>query len=238
MVRGPLPQGQPEGAGTTGRRIAGPPRQARVTSVAELIGPSNLAAWPICGTVQWAVRPGGPSATDELTVLIHGQHVRDRANVVERTGRQDDDVGPFPGLDRADLISYPACRCRGTGAGHQGLHRSNVITLTEGTGRGLSLPQFVRLSSSNVARWLGLYPKKGALQPGSDADLAVYARGVRDVVRSSRLLCKQRWTPYEGRRVDFRLEACMLRGAWVYKDATIQAGPIGEFISCASATAS
>jgi hypothetical protein len=39
----------------------------------------------------------------------------------------------------------------------------------------------------------------------------------------------------KGRRVDFRLEACMVRGTWVYKDAAIQAGPIGEFISSGSA---
>jgi allantoinase len=115
------------------------------------------------------------------------------------------------------------------------LQSSNVVTLTEGARRGLSLPQFVRLSSSNVARWLGLYPRKGTLRPGSDADLAVYAAGVSDVVRADGLLCKQRWTPYDSRRVSFRLEACMLRGTWVFKEAAIQAGPMGAFIASAPA---
>ena len=110
------------------------------------------------------------------------------------------------------------------------LQSSNVVTLTEGTRRGLSLPQFVRLSSTNVARWLGLYPRKGTLRPGSDADLAVYARGVSDVIRAGGLLCKQKWTPYDGRQVSFRVEACMLRGAWVYKDGAIQGEPRGQFI--------
>jgi allantoinase len=110
------------------------------------------------------------------------------------------------------------------------LQSSNVVTLTEGTRRGLTLPQFVQLSSTNVARWLGLYPRKGTLRPGSDADLAVYARGVSDVIRAGALLCKQKWTPYDGRRVDFRLEACMVRGRWVYRDGAIQDGPAGEFI--------
>lgn len=110
------------------------------------------------------------------------------------------------------------------------LQSSNVVTLTEGAKRGLTLPQFVRLSSTNVARWLGLYPRKGTLRPGSDADLAVYAGGVRDVIRADQLLCKQKWTPYDGRRVDFRLEACMLRGKWVYRDSGVQGGPAGEFI--------
>lgn len=116
------------------------------------------------------------------------------------------------------------------------LQHSNVVTLTEGARRGLTLPQFVRLSSSNVARWLGLHPRKGALLPGSDADLAVYSRGVSDVIGAGELLCKQKWTPYEGRPVDFRLEACMVRGTWVYQDAAIRAAPIGEFISGACTT--
>ena len=110
------------------------------------------------------------------------------------------------------------------------LQSSNVVTLTEGARRGLSLPQFVRLSSSNAARWLGLYPRKGALLPGSDADLAVYACGVSDVIRAADLLCKQKWTPYDGYPVSYRLEACMLRGNWVYRDAAIQAAPGGQFI--------
>ena len=111
------------------------------------------------------------------------------------------------------------------------LQSSNVVTLTEGARRGLSAPQFVRLSSSNAARWLGLYPRKGTLRPGSDADLAVYSAGVSDVIRAGDLLCKQRWTPYDGFSVSYRLEACMLRGIWVYKDGAIQGQPAGQFIS-------
>ena len=115
------------------------------------------------------------------------------------------------------------------------LQSSNVVTLTEGTRRGLSLPQFVRLSSSNAARWLGLYPRKGALLPGSDADLAVYSAGVSDVIRAADLLCKQKWTPYDGFSVSYRLEACMLRGTWVYKDGAIQGEPAGRFMRPGSA---
>lgn len=111
------------------------------------------------------------------------------------------------------------------------LQLSNVVTLTEGARRGLTLPQFVRLSSTNVARWLNLYPRKGALAPGSDADMAVYSRGVSDVIRAAGLLCKQKWTPYDGWRVDYRLEACMVRGRWVYADGAIQGEPTGEYLA-------
>jgi len=116
------------------------------------------------------------------------------------------------------------------------LQSSNVVTLTEGERRGLTLPQFVRLSSANVARWLGLYPRKGALLPGSDADLAVYSAGVSDVIRAGDLLCKQKWTPYDGFATSYRLEACMLRGSWVYKDGAIAGPPAGRFIPAEQGT--
>jgi allantoinase len=116
------------------------------------------------------------------------------------------------------------------------LQSSNVITLSEGARRGLSLSRFVRLSSTNAARWLGLYPRKGALLPGSDADLAVYSPGVSDVIRACDLLCKQKWTPYEGFAVSYRLEACMLRGSWVYRDGEIQGQAAGRFIPGGAAT--
>jgi dihydropyrimidinase len=54
------------------------------------------------------------------------------------------------------------------------------ITWTEGVAkRGMSLPRLVDVTSANAARILGLYPRKGALAPGSDADIAIIDPGVR-----------------------------------------------------------
>ena len=54
------------------------------------------------------------------------------------------------------------------------------ITWTEGVvKRGMSLERFVDVTSSNAAKILGMYPRKGALAPGSDADIALIDPGIR-----------------------------------------------------------
>ena len=54
------------------------------------------------------------------------------------------------------------------------------ITFTEGVSkRGMSLERFVEVTSSNAAKILGMYPRKGALAPGSDADIAFIDPSIR-----------------------------------------------------------
>lgn len=49
------------------------------------------------------------------------------------------------------------------------------VLMSEGVARGrLDLPTVARVVSENAARWFGLYPKKGTLLPGADADVVVY----------------------------------------------------------------
>jgi dihydropyrimidinase len=58
--------------------------------------------------------------------------------------------------------------------GHNGAETRMGITYSEGVSkRGMSLEQFVDVTSANAARLLGLYPRKGAIAPGSDADLVL-----------------------------------------------------------------
>jgi dihydropyrimidinase len=58
--------------------------------------------------------------------------------------------------------------------GHNGVETRLGITFTEGVSkRGMPLEQFVNITSTNAARLLGLYPRKGAIAPGSDADIVL-----------------------------------------------------------------
>jgi dihydropyrimidinase len=58
-------------------------------------------------------------------------------------------------------------------SGHNGLETRMAVLFTEAMRRRLTPEHFVRLSSSDIARRLGLWPRKGSLVPGADADLAL-----------------------------------------------------------------
>ena len=58
--------------------------------------------------------------------------------------------------------------------GHNGIETRVGIAYTEGVvNRGMSLEQFVNITSANAARIFGMYPRKGAIAPGSDADITI-----------------------------------------------------------------
>ena len=58
--------------------------------------------------------------------------------------------------------------------GHHGVETRMGITYSEGVvKRGMSLQQFVDVTSTNAAKIMGYYPRKGAIAPGSDADIVL-----------------------------------------------------------------
>ena len=72
--------------------------------------------------------------------------------------------------------------------GHVGVETRLPIIYTEGVSkRGMSLERFVAVTSTNAARVLGLYPRKGAIAPGSDADVVVFDPTARRTLRSADL---------------------------------------------------
>jgi allantoinase len=100
--------------------------------------------------------------------------------------------------------------------------------------RGMALDAFVRFSSTNAARIAGLYPRKGSLLPGADADLAIYdLEGEWQVDARKQQFSKNPWSPFDGRRVRARVVRTLVRGETVYVDGDIVAEPgSGRFLSC------
>ncbi len=65
----------------------------------------------------------------------------------------------------------------------------------------ISLDQFVALTATNPAKLNGLYPRKGTIAPGADADLAIYDPGIEVVLTAKRLHMATDYTPFEGFKI-------------------------------------
>ena len=64
--------------------------------------------------------------------------------------------------------------------GHNGAETRLGITYSEGVSkRGMSLQRFVDVTSANAAKIMGLYPRKGVIAPGSDADIVFIDPGIK-----------------------------------------------------------
>ena len=95
------------------------------------------------------------------------------------------------------------------------------ITLTDVADGKLSLRRAVELLSEAPARLLGIFPQKGALLPGSDADLVLVDPREKHVLTDDNLQTKVGWTPYLGREVTGVVKLTMLRGTVIAKDREV-----------------
>lgn len=77
---------------------------------------------------------------------------------------------------------------------------------------GLPVEKFVALTSSNPARLNGLYPRKGAILPGSDADVVLLRPEGRTTIQASSLDMATDYTPFEGWLVDGTIQAVLVNG--------------------------
>jgi dihydroorotase-like cyclic amidohydrolase len=99
--------------------------------------------------------------------------------------------------------------------------------------RGMALDAFARLISERPARIAGVYPRKGSLLVGSDADLVLWDLNDPWIIDSgSQQFSKNPWSPFEGRKIQARVVRTLLRGQTVYAGGEIQVGAgFGRFMS-------
>ena len=99
------------------------------------------------------------------------------------------------------------------------------LFLTEVNCGRLSLDQLVRLTAYNPARVFGLYPRKGVIQPGSDADLVIVDMQRELLIRNEDTYTKCGWTPYAGRTVKGIPICTILRGQVVMEEGKVLGQP-------------
>jgi dihydropyrimidinase len=112
-----------------------------------------------------------------------------------------------------------------TTGGNVGVEPRVAVMYTEMVGRrGYSLEKFVGLVSSNAARIMGLYPRKGAIAAGADADIAVLDPAKRTIVRKE-MLHEQDYSPWEGHEVHAWPALTVLRGKIVVENGQFLGAP-------------
>ncbi|TJZ89023.1 dihydropyrimidinase [Paracoccus gahaiensis] len=103
--------------------------------------------------------------------------------------------------------------------GIPGVETRLPILFSEGVSKGrISLQRFVALTSTNPARLYGLYPQKGSIAIGADADLTLWDPTLTRPIRQSSLNHGCDYTPYEGMEITGWPVRTLLRGRTIARD--------------------
>ncbi len=140
-----------------------------------------------------------------------------REDVIEsrRSGKPENRGGGFPMLETYIPLMLTAVNDGRLGDGTEGLRR------------------MVSICSERIAKELGMYPRKGAIQVGSDADLTLVDMKREDTMTDEKYAryTKVHWTPFVGRKIQGLPTHTIVRGTVVMEDGEILAKPgYGKFI--------
>lgn len=113
-------------------------------------------------------------------------------------------------------------------SGFPGLETSVALMLTCVSRGLLSLWRYVRLSSEGPAKAWGIYPKKGRIALGSDADFTIVDTKKEWRIDPARFVSKAKYSPFEGFRAKGAAVYTIVRGGVVMDDGHIETQSRGE----------
>jgi dihydropyrimidinase len=112
--------------------------------------------------------------------------------------------------------------------GIPGIETRLPILFSEGVGkRRITLNEFVALTATNHAKTYGLYPKKGTIAVGADADIAIWDPKRQVTISQSLMHGGCDYTPYEGIAVTGWPVSTVVRGKFVVRDGKLT-GKLGD----------
>ncbi len=116
--------------------------------------------------------------------------------------------------------------------GHNGIETRVGIAYTEGVvKRGMSLQRFVDITSANAAKIFGLYPRKGAILPGSDADITIIDPSIEESLSLDDLHLED-YSIWEGWDIRGWPVTTILRGKVMVEDRKLLGKPSqGQFVA-------
>jgi dihydropyrimidinase len=110
--------------------------------------------------------------------------------------------------------------------GHNGIETRIPVAFTKlVVGRGMSLKRFADVTSTNAARLLGLYPQKGVIQPGSDADFCVIDPSLQKTISVSDLHADSDYSIWGGFQCQGYPVMTILRGKVIVESGKLVGSP-------------
>jgi dihydropyrimidinase len=111
-------------------------------------------------------------------------------------------------------------------AGMSNLQEMLPVFYSEGVLKGkINLKQFVSLSSSNAAKLFGLYPQKGIIQKGADADIVIWDPKETFTIKNEDGFSQSGFSIFDGWKITGRPKITIRRGEIVYRNNSITALP-------------
>lgn len=115
--------------------------------------------------------------------------------------------------------------------GIPGVETRLPILFSEGVGKGrIDLNRFVALTSTNHAKTYGLYPRKGTIAVGADADIAIWDPKLTRTVAHADLHDGSDYSPYEGMTLTGWPISVLLRGQLMVENGALVGGLNGRYL--------
>lgn len=115
--------------------------------------------------------------------------------------------------------------------GLPGVESRGILLYTSGVKTGkISVSDMCRLLSENPAKLYGMYPRKGCLKPGSDADLVILDPEHGYILNKENLAANVDYQPYDGYKTACTIEKVYLRGQLVAENGKVLTSPVGTYI--------
>ena len=103
--------------------------------------------------------------------------------------------------------------------GAPGVQERLMLMFSEGFMKDrISLPQVVKYASSDPCRMFGLYPQKGSLEPGTDADIVLIDPSKTTVIDKDWIRGASDYSCYEGMELNGRIDRVLMRGSEIVRD--------------------
>ena len=99
--------------------------------------------------------------------------------------------------------------------------RGEVVYTAGVAASRIDLPTLCRVLSENPAKLYGLYPRKGRIAPGADADIVIYDPDADHTLHAADMVSRCDYTPFEGFRTSGSITAVYLRGMPAVERGTV-----------------